>query len=113
MHECPDIWPPADGVVILRTGAKVELGATDGLHTQDRDTLHRLGELLYDIAAGRLATRDALLPLVRTLMIYTRDDRSPEGAEHVVDRLLAIADNWYGAGVMAEAALSVIKGWRR
>jgi hypothetical protein len=77
----------------------------DRVHPCDREKLRRLGELLFDIAAGRLMTRDVLVHPVRQLMVCTRPDCCADAADEVVDRLLAVADCWPGADGMAEAAL--------
>jgi hypothetical protein len=78
------------------------------IHPLDRPKFRRLGEMLFDISAGRLTSRDDILPLVETLMVCTRPDCSAAGAELVVDRLLAIADHRLGAHGMAEAAFAEV-----
>jgi hypothetical protein len=77
-------------------------------HPLDRPKLRKLGEALCDISAGRLSTRDTLLPMTETLMVCLRDDCSAAGAEGAVDRLLAVADDRLGADAMAEAAAEII-----
>lgn len=76
------------------------------IHPADLPKLRRLGEMLWEMSAGELTTRDALLPLVRNVMVCTRDDCSAAEAESVIDRLLVIADHRLGADILAELALA-------
>jgi hypothetical protein len=78
------------------------------LHPLDRPKLRRLAEALCDISAGRLATRDPLLPLTAELMVCLRDDCSAAGAERVVDRLLSVAEHRLGAAAMSDIAAIMI-----
>ena len=78
------------------------------IHPLDRPKLRRLGEMLCDISAGELTTRDASRAMARVLMVCIRSDCSAVGAEGVVDRLLAIADDRLGADGMAEAAFAEV-----
>jgi hypothetical protein len=66
--------------------------------------------MLSDIAAGRMVTRGPLVPLTESLMsrYSERDYRSPGEADAMVDRLLAIADDWYGAKALVNAVEAVI-----
>lgn len=75
------------------------------MHPLDDEKLRHLGEMLCDISAGRLTTRDPVLALVQNLMVCTRPDCQAHGAESVVDRLFALADDRLGAERMSEAAL--------
>ena len=70
----------------------------------DRDKLRRLGELMCHVSAGRLASRDALLPPTAELMASLRDDGSPAGAGRAVDRLISIAHDGLGGDIMAAMA---------
>jgi hypothetical protein len=74
------------------------------LHPLDRAKLRRLAEALCDISAGRLATRDPLLPLVERLMVCLRDDCSADGAERLADRLLSVAEHRLGADARSDIA---------
>lgn len=87
------------------------------IHPVDLPKLRRLGEMLWEISAGELTTRDATTPdecrvnaafgpLVKNLMVCTRDDCSAAEAESVIDRLLVIADHRLGADILAELALA-------
>jgi hypothetical protein len=79
------------------------------LHSLDREKLTRLGEILFDVSAGRrrLDRRD-LLSRVRELMFCMRDDCSHRGAASVLDRIIAVADHRLGAEGIAEAAAAEI-----
>lgn len=79
------------------------------VHPLDRPRPRWLGELMFEVSAGNLTTRDPILELVETLMMNTRDECSSDGAEGVVDRLLAIADHRLGADALGEAALEIIQ----
>jgi hypothetical protein len=78
--------------------------SNEAVHPLDREKLRELGEMLCDISAGWLTTRDPFLDMVRNLMVCTRPDCQSADAGHVVDRLLAIADHRLGAELMAAAA---------
>jgi hypothetical protein len=78
------------------------------MHPLDVPKIRELGEMLCDISAGWLTTRDPVLDMVRNLMVCTRPDCQSAGAEHVVDRLLAIADHRLGAEAMSEAAFAEV-----
>jgi hypothetical protein len=88
-------------------------------HPSDHARLRRLGEVLFDISAGNIAAdRDDLMRRVRPLMMLTRLDLSTDGADEVVDRLLAMADYRLGADALTEMTrieMKVVRpdGWRR
>jgi hypothetical protein len=92
------------------------MSALDSIHAYDLDLLGLLSEMLIDIAAGRLVTREPLIPLTVALMSrYCERDFNSAGevdaaVEATVDRLLAIADNLYGVRALMEPAAAVILG---
>jgi hypothetical protein len=83
------------------------------VHPLDRPKLRRLGEMLCEVSAGELTTRAALLPLISNLMICRRDDCRAAEAGGVLDRLLALADHWYGADALGAAAPEIIVAYPR
>jgi hypothetical protein len=78
-------------------------------HPLDRAKLRHLGEMLVDISAGRLMTRDPLRSLVESLMASLRHDGSSAGAERVAERLISIASHRLGADIMAVMASGLIQ----
>lgn len=78
------------------------------LHPLDVDKLRRIAERLVDISAGRLMTREGLKPLVASLMVCVSPFCRPDGADRVVGRLLATADDRVGAEGMAALVLGEI-----
>jgi hypothetical protein len=68
----------------------IEDNPLDGLHPSDRDSL--------------------LIPLVAHLMVSLRASYPAVGVEEVVDRLLSIADTWYGVTPLMAAARAAIVG---
>lgn len=78
------------------------------VHPLDREKLRRLGEMLCDISAGQLVTREGLEPIVAELMVCIRLDCSADGADDVLDRLFAIADDRLGVDEMAASAFAEI-----
>jgi hypothetical protein len=68
--------------------------------------------MLFDLAAGRMVTRGPLVPLTAALVSRYSDRayNSADEVEAMTDRLLAIADDWYGVEPLMEAAAAVIVG---
>lgn len=79
------------------------------IHPLDQQKLTRLGEILFDVSAGRRwLDRKDLLSRVSELMLCMRDDCSHRGAASVLDRIIAVADRRLGAEGIAEAAAAEI-----
>jgi hypothetical protein len=81
------------------------------LHPLDWEKLRRVGELLCDMSAGRVAQADAhrsLLWRTGELMMCVRGDCRTDGAEGVARRLAGLADWRFGSEGMMEAALTEI-----
>jgi hypothetical protein len=81
----------------------------DELHPLDVGKLRRIAEMLCDLSAGRLMTRDGLEPLVASLMVCISPFCSSDDAGLVVERLLAAADDRVGARGMADLVLREIE----
>ena len=69
-----------------------------------------IGSLMFAASKRWLPNqREVLLPLVRGLMRLTREDHCSDGAEGVVERLLAIADHRIEIEELARAALAEMR----
>lgn len=82
------------------------------IHPFDSERFGRLAEMLMDASRGWMMTREALIPVTRSLMSQygDRDYRSAAEVDAMVDRLLAIADDWYGIPTLAKRVEAVICG---
>lgn len=81
----------------------------DELHPLDADKVRHLAEALCDISAGRRLTRQGLEPLLVEILIRTTSRCSLDGADTMLDRLLAVVDDRLGrdeaiAQILAEIA---------
>jgi hypothetical protein len=71
-----------------------------------------LGSLLFASSKGWLPNAcEALLPVVRGLMPIVREDHCADGAEGVVERLLAIADRRFAIEELARCALAELRAF--
>lgn len=78
------------------------------LHPLDVPKVRLVAELLCDISEGRLLTREGLAALIASIMVCTSPFCSADGADGVLDRLLARADHRLGAAGMADIVLDEI-----
>jgi hypothetical protein len=78
------------------------------VHPLDHGKLRDLAERLCDISAGRLLTREGLEHRVAILMMCLRDDCRTDGAEEVLGRILARADDRLGRAGMSDVILEEI-----
>jgi hypothetical protein len=92
------------------------MNALDSIRPSDQELLGILAEMLSDISAGRLVTREPIYQPVVELM-YRNCPRTFRSAAEVdcaveatVDRLLTIADDWHGIPALMEPCAAVILG---
>ena len=86
----------------------------DDLDRESYAELRRLGELLFDVAAGREPTRSALT-WQTGIVAYALGDRrfncfTEADFDVLAGRLLEIADDWFPVDILMARALAVILG---